>query len=287
MIQIERYPSFLSASSLNLAEKSPNKFYLKRLSNTIFPKDEQTLAASIGSAFDYLVKDKIIKSKLPTKISMLADMFKSVENNHEEAWQVGGKIYTEYEKFVLDIYEFEDVEVVTGFTVDLKPVFGLDYKIPLYIKIDGIKRVTYFNEPIIHDWKVSGYTSEAGISPKPGYFRVWENGRLKPCHDNYSKEISIEDIDLTWGTQLCTYGLWKHGYGKKFPVSIDMICFNNKNDMRVAQYQAWVPVKFQQNVIYKYAMLWKSLLDGSFVDRLISKTDLNMIFIKAMSEDWW
>lgn len=287
MIQIEKYPSFLSPSSLNMAEKSPNKFYINRLSGINIIKEEQTLAAAIGSAFDYLIKEKIIKDKnLYKKEPSLNEMKKSVESNHSQAWEIGETIYKKYLSEVYDILLFEDVEITENFQLDLNFI-GINYFIPLYIKMDATKKLNYFKQPTAHDWKVSGYTSESGISPKPGYIRIWDNGRLKSCHDKFTNSISIEDVDEQWGTQLCTYGWKLHGFGKDFPVSVDMLCFNDRNECRIAQYEAWVPIKFQQRVAYKYALLWSSILDGSFLNKLVSKRDINLIFIESLNESWW
>jgi len=280
LLEIERYPSFLSPSALLMAETSPNKFYINRLSALNIEKEPQTLAAAIGSAFDYYIKEKIITDKLQHKILILSELKKSIEV--KEANNIGKEIFNKYlENVPFDINEYQDVEICKHIGLNLMEFFNIKSIVPIYMKIDAIKN----NK--IHDWKVSGWTSIMGTSPKPGYYCIWDNGRPKSCHENYYENIELQEIDVNWATQLCTYGWYLGLMGKKFLVTIDLLCFNNRNELRVAKYQAWITPEFQKSVATRYALLWQSILTEKFLDRIVSHNDINLVFIASQNETWW
>ena len=276
MIRIERLPSLLSPSALMMAEHMPNTFYLTRLISDSIPREKQSIAAAVGSVFDYYIKELLIKEKFKHKLKMLPEIKKGIERKEEEVFRAGLVAFNTYEKIV-KIDEFTDVELHITKEIEGVPVTG---------KLDA--QVNYQNENIPFDWKVTGYTSQSHISPLPLYYRLWEGIRPRPCHKDYTESIDFEKISENWATQLCTYGwlLGKTKY-KDFPAKIDTLIFTNKVIRCIAQYKGIITKQFQEKVAQRYQNIWQELKDGSYLKRLVSTKSLNLIWIASKNEDWF
>lgn len=283
MLEIERLPSYLSPSALMQSKNQPNTFYMTRLINNRMEREPQSLAASVGSAFDYYVKLDLI-NKFPHKAHFMQELKNGIEDNNVEAHQAGKLAFERYDMGAFKRDEICDIEVHTNKTVNGVPLFG---------KLDA----TYFDDDFTWDkgcpldWKVSGYTSKKGVSPYPRYHRIWEDFKPKGAHKLYEKDIPFHLIDETWATQLCTYG-WLLGIplGKPFPARIEMLCWGRGSQnakMRTAKYRGIITEEFQLGLIAQYESLWNSLLDGSFVLRLESSEEEEFVWQAAINETWF
>jgi len=133
-----------------------------------------------------------------------------------------------------------------------------------------------------------GYTSKTTTSPPPLYYRLWEGIRPRPAHKKYRDGISFEQINDKWAVQGCTYGwLMDFPIGKEFPFRVDVIIFKNKLIRCIAQYCGWITKDFQFRLLQRYRNIWKEINDGTFLNRLASTTDENLIWIASLDEAWF
>jgi hypothetical protein len=278
MLEIERMPSYLSPSSLNAIEKMPNKFFLERLCIDRDMREPQSINAAIGSAFDYLIKEELIQKKFPQKTYMLKEIKKGVENNQVEAWEMGRRAFLFYKSHGLNKDEYVDVEMHWSKTIEGVPLLG---------KGDS---VVEHNEIVIpHDWKITGYNSKS-TSPAPYYYkRYTEHGRGGNLpHKKYTYGVSMENINLSWATQTATYG-WLMGkpLGEPFMARIDQVAFKGEWPNVCTNYLAQLTHEFQTKLMERYKVAWNSLRTGSFLNRLASTHDKNLIRIASFSEKWF
>jgi len=291
MLEINKLPSYLSPSSLMQALTQPNTFYLTRLIDPPYPREEQGLAAAVGSAFDYYIKIKMIEERFKEKKIFLDELRNGIESNTVEAHQAGKKCLSNYIQGAYNPLEFADIEIHKQVKIEGIPIYGkLDatsYDLrsvsdPLN-SFEEIKKL-----PIIpFDWKVSGYTSKSGVSPKKYYYRLWETFKPKQSHKDFQENIPFEMIDEKWATQLCTYG-WIIGKPllEPFASRIDMLCWR-KGTIRTAQYRGIITKEFQENVLNNYIQVWKEIMNGSFVQRLDSTRDINLVYVGSTNETWF
>jgi hypothetical protein len=161
--------------------------------------------------------------------------------------------------------------------VEHTPSFKLDNGVPIFCKADAL--VEESGEKCILDWKVSGYGSTAGVSPKAGYWKLWDNGICK-LGDKYAVGSLI---DLDWADQLCTYG-WAYGLKGNFTCIIENIVIRPLT-IRTARYKFIIDEAYQQGLKDRYKALWDSLLDGSFAQRVGSNETL--MYLLAQGEHWY
>lgn len=278
MLKIERTPSYLSPSSLMMAENMPNTFYLTRLVLDPMLGVPQPLNAAVGSAFDYYIKVKLVEDRFPHKAAYLPEIKKGIETNIDEAFSAGKKAFNSYIERAYNKDEYADIEIHNNGSFEEVPITGkLDAKI-----LDQETNLT-----IPFDWKMSGYTSKTGISPEQGYYRLWDGLRPKAAHKIYSTNILMNHINERWAFQTCTYG-WLLGLPmyKPFPTRIDQICWRN-GTVRTALYRGWITEEYQREVIMRYKKVWNSLLDGSYINNLASSRDPDLVWIAAKNESWF
>ncbi len=280
MLRIEKIPNYISPSALNMAEKMPNTFFLKRLINDPFPSDPQSLNAAVGSAFDYYIKMRLINDKFHNQEKLLIELREGIETNIDEAFSAGKTAYEAYTQSAYNVNEFANVEVHASGLVEGVQMFG---------KQDS-NVYDLMGDPTLiipHDWKSTGYQSTS-TSPKPGYYEQHQGCRIMPCHKKYVDDIQMENIDKSWAGQLGTYG-WLNGIkvGTPFPVRVDQLVFKGPFIRTITKYRAWITEQFQESLILRYQNLWRSLNDGSFVTRLANRQDENIVWYASTKENWW
>lgn len=307
MLPVKKHPKYLSPSSLSAIENMPNTFYLQRMAPNPYPYEPQSIPAAVGSAFDSIIKIDIVK-KLGTIEKIRERLLKdalifvrdeseftkadletmsfeelifntSVEKrNREEACEMGKLLYDKYKYNGYGSLEFVDVEIHRNF-------FILESQVPIFMKLDSIVKDWDTGVSCPHDWKVSGYGSAAGISPKPGYMMLYDKGIPTGGHKEYRKDIPLDEIDKKWATQVCTYG-WGIGIvpGTPFPAYIDMLCIR-PNNIRVARYRGIITKEFQEETLERYKRAWNSIMSGAFV--LSLGESRMMCEYTAQFESWW
>lgn len=292
---------YLSPSSLKAIEGMPNRFYMERLAVPPLKRDPQSIAMAVGSAFDAILKVYIaekgafvetLRQRLIKGIYNEADRVAYANcplnklilelcvepQNRKEAYEAGQYLFTKYMSNGYSSLKFLDIEIHRNFNLAVNggvvPIFGKadalvadpedeDYKSPL-------------------DWKVSGYGSESGKSPLPGYKWRWDSGLRTGPHEKYVSDLPMEAISDEWALQLCTYG-WMSGIpvGRRFRGIIDMFCIR-KTKLCVARYIGMIGEEYQERIAQRYSNAWRSLQDGSFMDRVAS----HPLLMEASMESW-
>lgn len=299
MLTVEREPSYLSPSSLVQFEKNPNRFYLERMAPNRIEKEPQSPAGGAGSAFDVLIKTAlaerldnlaVVKQRIlddlynPEDKNKYRDVpFKEMfyeisveEQNRELVRSTAEKLCALYKSSVF--YKdtpFTDIEIHRHFNV-------LNSGVPIFMKLDAVVNYGSY-EPF--DWKVQGYGSASGASPKPGYKMIQdESGNLLGCHKDYRTDISIHSIDERWGDQLTTYG-WGLGHPPltPFKVYVDALIIR-PTGVRIARYEGWVTLEAQKNLLRRYEHAWAMIKSGEFLKTLCSE---RKIVEQLASEERW
>lgn len=294
-------PKYLSPTSISLFEKSPEDFYIRYLADNRPPREPQTQAMAVGSAFDARVKS-YLHEKLVGKDPKYAydALFEAQVEAHNRDWaQKAGLVvfhwYKEHGGLSNLLLELEGCIGNPRFEMDLmgtiegsrESVEGTVQDVPLLGKPD----VFFINKEgayIILDWKVNGYCSPRNTSPMQGYLRCLPGyNQHNNCVPLKYKGIWInqnhflEDLNVDWARQLTIYA-WLCGvpFGEPFVCGIDQLACNPTAltycipagiygpAIRVAQHRLFVRQKFQQELIRKIHDLWHRITSGHFFQEL-------------------
>lgn len=297
-------PKYLSPSSLSNFEKMPYTSLLKKLlAEPLLEYEPQSMPASVGTAFDILVKEILIKHKKLESDLPVEKIYESLsEENKTVSLEVGKEILYKYRESGL----LRDVEWLAVEKHEKKTIQG----VPILGQLDGVVTSKMLEKrPVPLDFKVMGFNTPT--SPKKGFKRVFKNQKWYPPHKLYEQEVSEKGfiacdlIDEAWATQFCTYG-WLLGIpvGEEFPVYVHSPVFNGKDrNIIIADYEAVITKEFQQKTILKFIKTWNSLQDGSYIESLMiprgnllpksndpekhMRQRLSMLIPKARTERWF
>lgn len=294
-----RVPRHFSPTSFDLYEKDKEAYYLSYLSERRFDKEPQSMPMAIGSAFDFLVKDYLIKNLVSSKLSgNNAEMKAQIDkHNLPEAMEHGKNVFELYRASgalaaisgeIIKNARFEFG--VTGAFVEGKLVAAapeLDRKdfvgaLILNGRPDGYYQTRAKFESllvdVIHDWKVNGWLSSAK-SPDPGYVSVHcSNGQVKgqhkDCFIKYHEGIKINGAAITipesWRKQLSIYG-WCLGVPIGTPMlgSIDQV-IGPAASGRVAKHRFLISGDFQHSLFERMVEAWE-IVNSNWIFRDMPK----------------
>lgn len=322
-----RTPAYISPSALSTFEYDRAEYYLKYCAEQRPPRMPQTKPMAIGSAFDAYIKSHIAKNifgEVREKHSFEEMFEQQVEEQHRDWALVHGKwVFDSYLKsgaladLMLEIqlaveeprFEFK-VEGVLKFEADLNgiPVLG---KPDLFFKTKSAH--------VIHDWKVNGYFSKSGVSPKPGFVKVrdgWDHEYTKPSRtrnvmhkDCMPMEVDgitinvgkfFEAVDKKWADQLTMYG-WTLGepVGAPLIIGIEQLACKPGPDkplVRVASHRGYVSPTYQQALFKRLKCLWTAITQGhifddeSYEESLIKQQTLDkqhLAYTEDSEDDKW
>lgn len=286
-LKIERQLDYLSPSSLMKALNQPNTFYVERLIENRVDREPQGKAAAVGSAFDVLVKQKLLSEGIGKDKAEIVngELLNSIElkSFEKEAYIIAKRILANYLKYAYSSTKFVDIEIWKNFNF---------HGIPIFIKEDATCIDNTTNLVIPFDWKCTGFNpdSKSGGSPKKGFYAQNEGYKFNPAHKIYQLDIPIQEIDNKFGIQFCTYG-WGNGLSPNmdtdFPVRFDMNSITATKKIKTSLYRAIVTKEFQREVFGLYETIWKELINGTYINRLASQYDVNTVFIKSRYETWY
>lgn len=251
-----RVPKYLSPTSLTKWVKDQETFYLDYLAESRPPRSPQTQPMSIGSAFDAYCKS-FLHNRLFGKGHKDANAFdlktifdKQVEpNNRDWAWTNGKYVFDWYIGCGALLDMMKELEGSIGepkFELEVQSFVSLDiHSVPFLGKPD-IYLTNSQGVKMILDWKVNGYCSQHGQSPKPGYVKIFPG--LESHKDAFSTkykgvlinggikngtQVTLKDIDGDWNRQVNIYA-WLCGcsVGEEFILGIDQIaCRGTSNGL--------------------------------------------------------
>lgn len=308
-----KIPEFISPTSLHAWETDREAFYLKYLSGHRQPDKAQTLAMSVGSAFDAFVK-----SALYYHIFGKYDEGYTCEELLEA--QVDAEIMpaaTEAGKYVYERY------VACGAYAELldwicRSGEAPKFEFTLTGEVGGVpvrgKPDCWFMQNGAHvvlDWKVNGFTSSSATSPKKlyAYCRdTWDTSVVKPtrggdgAHKSYAPmdfcgmQIGshfLDDVDASWADQLCIYS-WMLGIpvGSESVVTcIDQIACKPGDPMpllRVAQHRCRISSFWQHSLLSRLQDCWRTIQSGHIFTELTreeSDSRCEVLIMQAQSMD--
>jgi hypothetical protein len=228
----------------------------------------QTEPMAIGSAFDSFVKAEI--ARLLGKTNRLAELLeRSVEpqnfhlvkeaNKLFELYNYCGRVKNLIDEGIEDI-ELEFREDIGGVIVPgTKALIG---GVTLFGKPDALLKG---NIPL--DWKVNGWNSKTGQSPKKGYKDsiIIKNNQIKEQNKRHSDyPLNLEQIDQDWATQLLFYW-WLLDKCNSLPpmAAIEQVAIR-QDTIALVSYRATIGQEFANNIWTQLIDIWERFLDGKF-----------------------
>jgi hypothetical protein len=244
---------------------------------------------SVGSAFDAMAKSYLhyaIHGNYGENDEYRLDVIfenQVEEHNRSWAWDAGKVVWDAYHSsgaladLMLDLQRAGGsprFESTIEKTVDGVPFLGkpdILYSIEREIN-EGIRTFR-----VVHDWKVNGYCSARGVSPKAGYLRLFEPGnRIIKQHKNCQPLMSeagivingatyFENIDKDWARQLSIYA-WLGSVldgccQEPFIAAIDQIVCRN-GEIRIATHRGIVSSGYQESLLRRAKEIWECIQSG-------------------------
>jgi hypothetical protein len=307
-LKITKQITKLSPSAFIKSHTCPFQYYLEKLSEIGFPRDKGSLAASVGTWFDVRVKEALIaagiESSLPIEM-IRASLDIEDEEIRNKAIMMGDTLFDEYRKagFLRDT-KWKSLERHSSTAYRGIELTGqLDATV--MVVVDSV-----LTECVL-DFKVSGANSKTGVSPKPGYKKIYgtnifygegptsrsKTGWEGP-HKNYNPNIAFHTIDLTWAIQFCWYAwlLDPESAGEKdFFVEVHSPIYTGKGlQVKFVVYQGWCTVAFQRallKAIDNYidrieSGVWVNPLKNPHVLKHNPQAVFDIISILANNESW-
>lgn len=300
--QLRRAYTHISPSALRAFEDNISEFYYRYVARHKPPSLPQNQPMSIGSAFDAYAKSHILKTLArgnPVEPKYeFENLFKAqVEpQNREWALEAGKYAFQSYK----DSGALADLmlEITQG---DKSPRF--EFEMRGQVTHDGLdvpmtgKPDLYYNNKhaahVVNDWKVNGFCSNSGVSPKAGYVMCrdsWDHtvAAMSKTHRKSHKDCQaqmiqgiecniatpMDQIDKDWATQLTVYA-WLMGQpvGSAFIAGIEQLaCMpggpNGRPLIRVASYRGLISKNFQLGVYERFKKCWSALSTGYFFPEL-------------------
>jgi hypothetical protein len=299
-LEITKRPERLSPSAFISSITCPMQFYFQKLSDHGWARDEQSLAAGVGTYFDILVKEALIAKGIPSSLSVEL-IRKSLTCKEPDVISIGQKVFDEYRK--------------AGFIRDTKWIALEKHSVTPYkgVNLSGQLDATINIEgkECVLDFKVSGANSTAGVSPKQGYKALYradcffgeESSRKTKSgwegpHKNFFEGIPFDEIDLTWAIQFCFYSWLLHpeeALERAFPVVVHSPIFNGKSKQLVfVVYEGLITVDFQRRLLARIDEFvwfldrgyWKSPVKNKHVLKYHPMAALEIAYHVALGESW-
>lgn len=283
-----RQVEYLSHSSISLWVQSPEDYYARYLADNRPEREPQLQVMSVGSSFDAHAKSYLHYALFGNygddDAFSLDKIFETqVEpQNREWARGAGQYCFEEYKKsgaLANLMQELQRSKTAPRFESTIQ---GTIDGIPLLGKPDAIFETG--EGFVILDWKVNGYCSKKGHSPKSGYIRLWNGSASqmhKDCVPMHHRGIQInamknfEHVDQSWAEQISIYG-WLAGapVGDSFVAAIDQLACNaaydsHRPEIRIASHRGIVSEKFQKEYLAKAREIWE-IINSEHIFRELS-----------------
>jgi PD-(D/E)XK nuclease superfamily len=294
-----RTPTYLSPSSISKFYEDRKEFYLKYLADIRPPRFPQTRPMSVGSAFDAYIKHHLVqrlRGTVPPEFEFETIFEMQVEEQNRDWAREAGK-------FAFEAYERSGA--IADLMIDLLAAsteprfeFTVNENVSMEMRVDAVpllgKPDIYFVSKngvhMIFDWKVNGFCSKHGASPKAGYVKIrdgWDhsvrkmsrncNQAHKDAHlyDEDGVIINVakpfEEVDTTWADQLSIYAwLMGEAVGAEFVIGIEQLACKpgapNQPHIRVASHRGCVSPEYQRGLFDRAAQAWKIIQSGHIFD---------------------
>ncbi len=254
-----RKRDYVSPTALKIWQTDPEAYYNQYLAEAKLPRELQTPAMSVGSAFDAFVKSYLHQEIYGAnhKDSAIYDLDRIFEaqvepQNRDAAREQGSYVFSAYKDSgaLADLmYELDKAAAPPRFEMEIRGVVTYQGQQILQSKTMSYGEVILLGKPDIYfingegahvvlDWKVNGFFGKGNTSPMAGFrlvrdchFPTKNHGQ---SHKDYfptkfkGMEIDagsfLEQRNADWAAQLATYG-WLLGepVGAEIIVAIDQI----------------------------------------------------------------
>ena len=298
-----RQPEFISPSALKLFEHDKRAYYSKYLAENRPPREPQTNAMSVGSAFDAFVKsylyEKVHGNFGPNNEYERRTLFEAQVEEHvrDFAWDAGMHVFSKYSRSgaLGDLMlELDKSIQAPRFEFDVRGIVECEINnVPMLGKPD-IFFVSNEGARVIFDWKVNGYCSKHPYSPVRGYIKVrdtWDVRLRKSSRRNglhhpeasigtykgfrYNASGYMEEFNDAWADQLIIYA-WLLGEtpgSEDLLVGIDQIVAidqleENGPFLRVANHRCKVSHDWQMKLLSRLDYMWTCITSGHFFDHV-------------------
>lgn len=296
-----RTPEYISPSSLAKFEQDRKEFYLKYLADERPPKIPQTHPMSVGSSFDAYIKaylyERLFGKGHNPQFEFEAIFEMQVEPQNRDWARDAGQ-------YAFDCYKQSGA--IADLMIDLLSAsttprfeFTVSGIISMERRVEGIpflgKPDIYFISKngvhMIWDWKVNGFCSKSGVSPKKGFIKIrdgWDHSVHKMsrgCNSSHKNahlfEVDgvivnigspFEEIDIVWSDQLTIYG-WLMGepVGAEFVEGIEQLVCRpsgtvNRPWIRVASHRGYTSPEYQRGLFDRACKAWKIIKSGHIFD---------------------
>jgi len=257
-----RKPEYLSPSQLKMYESDKEKYFMTYLAVDRPPRFPQTKPMAIGSGFDAFVKSDLSHRYLPEKDWYYPDkLFKDqVEKPMQDlVWDDTTECYKQY----------KEVGAYNGLLKILDKATEIQFETRITKVIEGVPimgvpdMMCKTTIPIIFDWKVNGYYSQA--SPRAGYSFCYPDGShhkdavLVSHHNIMHNGAWFDDLYPDHAMQLATYA-WLCGLpvgNDQFNMIHQLAWRNGK--LRVAVLSGLCNQEYQVKLMDRYKRLWESI----------------------------
>jgi hypothetical protein len=222
----------------------------------VVERREQTPAMSMGSAFDSLIKGKLVTDLgLGDGESFAAAQFaasvdpQNLELVTSECHDLVRR-YIDYGCYAQLLEYLRVSDMVPQFEVPLRRDVS-------NLRIGGTPDIVYDTGvgkvKIIMDWKVTGYFAERTASPHKGYYMIWPKMASHKDMDRrtahgfeYNGMFCMSKVNEKWANQMTIYS-WLSGneVGGEFYVVIHQTA-NRGLDLRVAEHRLTVTTDYQE-----------------------------------------
>jgi hypothetical protein len=301
-----RKPRYLSPSGLKKFYSDRKAYFKDYLAPCRPLRRPQTEAMSVGSAFDAYVKCQLWKDLFGDEAPQEFQVAYLLENQVEPhvrdfAYKAGADAMNAY----VHAGAYKDLlEDLSKSPVDPKFEFNAEGQVSLTGEINE-NTVNLYGKPdiwyqtpggidVIRDWKVNGYCSKIGHSPKKGYTIIrdgWDHEaekastshgkthKLYEAKDLHGVEIngafSFENVEPNWAAQICIYS-WLQGIpvGTPIIVGIEQLVCKNRDakglpvQIRVAKHMGTCSEEFQTELIEKAQKAWDQIKSGYIFDQM-------------------
>ena len=289
-----RKREYISPTAIKSYISDTDGFYLKYLTEEKFERDPQTQPMSVGSAFDAYCKSRL-HSELFGKGNDPRFEFDSIftemveEQNRDWAHEAGKHVFEAY----VASGAFRDLL----FELANNSLDAPRMEFELRGSVDGTKsglfgEVVLLGKPdlswqtkdgfnVIFDWKVNGYCSKSGVSPKQGYLKLRDPASSLTNYANtqhkatklgrlhgypISVDHPMEKVDEDWAAQLSVYG-WLLGMpiGSEFLTFIDQVVCRPgdvRPVLRFAEHRTYVTPDFQKKTFEDAVLVWDVCNNG-------------------------
>lgn len=247
---------YLSHSAKQLFDFSPERFYLERLADVRPPERDKGLAAHVGTAFDFFVKESLGCTDMERPIEFLQE-----GRQVFDAYRITGALE--------EIQRQRDLSTSSEYEQRL---FAIRRGVPLVGYPDAVFH--YDDFVLICDWKVKGYASR-GTSPRPGYLALrdelsYQVKRHKKCdaicrHGLWIDATPFDVSNPKWAAQLATYAILLNvAFNKPCIFQIEELVFNRRGELRVATHRGQVDQDYFHGLLNGYNSMWIAVRDGIF-----------------------